>query len=267
MRIRAGVGALVGLLAASPVVAQDVPASLTLEQAIEIARGRNPAYLQSRNDQVQADWDVREAYGQWLPSASATSGVTWQGAGEQQFGTLTLGDLGFADLPSYYLSSYGLSVGMNLSLATLVGPSQAKASRGATEARIRLAESNLVSQVTSAYLDVLRQQEALRLAQQQLENSQFNLRLAQGRLEVGAATPIDVGQAEVQVGRAEVTVLQARNAIATGRMRLLQQLGVRVDQDVDLATTFELSEPTWTLDELLGMAMERNPTLDAARRS
>ncbi len=267
MRICAGVGALLGLLAASPMTAQPVPASLTLEQAIEIARGNNPTYLQSRNDQVQADWDVREAYGQWLPSASANSSLTWQGAGEQQFGTLTLGDLGFADLPSYYLSSYGLSLGMNLSLATLVGPSQAKAARGATEARIRLAESNLVSQVTGAYLEVLRQQEGLRLAEQQLENAQLNLRLAQGRLEVGAATPIDVGQAEVQVGRAEVTVLQARNAIATGRMRLLQQLGVSVNQEVTLTTTFELTQPTWTLDELLGRAMERNPTLDATRRS
>ncbi|HAC05636.1 MAG TPA: type I secretion protein TolC, partial [Gemmatimonadetes bacterium] len=58
----------------------------------------------------------------------------------------------------------------------------------------------------------LRQQEGLRLAEQQLENSRFNLRLAQGQLEVGQVTPIDVGQAEVQVGRSEVTELQARNA-------------------------------------------------------
>lgn len=267
MRIRLGLGALLGLLAAVPVAAQTVPASLTLERAIEIARSSNPAYLQSQNDQVQADWDVRQAYGQLLPSASASSGVTWQGAGEQQFGTLTLGDLGFGGLPSYYLSSYGVNVGMSLSLATLVAPSGAKAQRGAVAARIRSAEASLVSQVTSAYLDVLRQQEGLRLAQQQLENAQVNLRLAQGRLEVGTATPIDVGQAEVQVGRAEVGVLQARNAVATGRMRLLQQMGVSVDQAMELSTTFPLSEPGWTLEELEGTALERNPGLEATRRT
>ncbi|MHB1192497.1 MAG: TolC family protein [Longimicrobiales bacterium] len=268
MRIRAGLGALlVGLLAAVPVAAQKVPASLTLERAIEIARSNNPTFLQTQNDQVLADWDVRQAYGQLLPSASANSGVTWQGAGEQQVGTLTLGDLGFGNLPSYYLSSYGINVGMSLNLATLVAPSGAKAQRGAVVARIRAAEAALVSQVTGAYLEVLRQQEGLRLAQQQLENAQISLRLAQGRLEVGSATPIDVGQAEVQVGRAQVGVLQTRNAVATGRMRLLQQMGVSVDQEVELGTTFPLSEPTWTLEELEGTALERNPSLDATRRS
>ncbi len=267
MRIRAGLGALVGLLAVMPVAAQTVPASLTLERAIEIARSNNPAYLQTQNDQVQADWDVRQAYGQLLPSASANSGVTWQGAGEQQFGTLTLGDLGFGDLPSYYLSSYGINLAMSLNLATVLGPSQAKAVRGATTARVRAADAALVFQVTGAYLDVLRQQEALRLALKQLENGQLNLRLAQGRLEVGSATPIDVGQAEVQVGRAEVGVLQARNALATGRMRLLQQLGVPVDQETELGTAFPLAEPTWTLEELESTALARNPSLDATRRS
>ncbi len=267
MRIRAGVGVLVGLLAAVPVSAQKVPASLSLEEAVEIARANNPTYLQSQNDQVQADWDVRQAYGQLLPSASANSSVTWQGAGEQQFGTLTLGDLGFGDLPSYYLSSYGINVGMSVSLASLLGPSQAKAARGAVTARVRAAEANLVLQVTAAYLEMLRQQEGLRLARQQAENAQLNLRLAQGRLEVGTATPIDVGQAEVQVGRAEVGVLQARNAVATARMRLLQQLGVSVDQEMELETAFPLSEPRWTLEELEGTALARNPTLDATRRS
>lgn len=267
MRIRTGAGVLLGLLAAIPVTAQQVPRALTLERAIEIARANNPTYLQTRNDQQLADWDVRQAYGQWLPSASGNSSVTWQGAGEQQFGTLTLGDLGFGDLPSYYLSSYGISLGLNVSLATLVGPSQAKAQRGATEARGRLADATLVSQVTAAYLEALRQRETLRLAEQQLENASFNLRLAQGRLEVGAATPIDVGQAEVQVGRAEVGVLQARNAVATARMRLLQQLGSDVEQEVELATTFPLGEPDWALDPLMDMALRRNPTLDAARRS
>lgn len=268
MRIRARFWAVAGLLFALPLGAQQVPASLSLADALDIARANNPTYLQARNDEVQADWDVKQAYGQLLPSVSANSAVTWQGAGEQQLGGgVTLGDLGFGDLPSYYLSSYGLNVGLNLSLATVLAPSQAKAARGATTARIRVAEATLVSQVTTAYLEVLRQREGLRLAEQQLENSRFNLRLAQGQLEVGAATPIDVGQAEVQVGRAEVVVLQARNAVATSRMRFLQRLGLPVDQELDFTTTFPLSEPSYSLEDLLDVALDRNPNLDATRMS
>jgi len=268
MRIRACIGAAVLFAVAAPLGAQQtVPEALSLEDALRIARRNNPTYLQAENDKYQADWDVRQAYGQLLPTASASSSVSWQGSGEQQFGTLTLSDLGFGNQPSYYQSSYRVGLTYFLSYGTLLGPSQAKAQRRTTEALIDLSASSLVSQVTTAYLEVLRQQEAVRLAQQQLENSRFNLRLAQGQLEVGQVTPIDVGLAEVQVGRSEVGVLQARNAVETGRMRLLQQMGVSVAQQIELSTSFELSRPSWDLDDLMARARDGNPTLRARNRS
>jgi len=254
------------LLLVTPLQAQEeVPERLSLEQALEIARSANPSFRQVRNDEILADWDVRQAYGRLFPQASASGSVGWQGTGEQQFGTLTLGDLGFGNQPSYYTSSYRLGLNYTLDWATLKGPSQAKANRRTTLAQIDVAESNLVSQVTSAYVEMLRQQEAVRIAELQLENSEFNLRLAQGQFEVGAVTGIDVGQAEVQVGRSEVQVLQARNGLETARMRLLQQLGQPIGADFVLETPFELSEPTWDLDELHGLAVEDNPTLRQRR--
>jgi outer membrane protein len=269
MRIRAGTLAVAALLVTVSAAAQEaVPPELSLQQALDIARRNNPTYLQAANDKDVADWDVKQAWGQLLPSASASSGVSWQGPGEQQLvGGLTLGDLGFGGQPSYYFSSYRIGLSYSLNWSTILGPSQAKAQRNATTARIRQSEATLVTQVTQGYLDVLRQQEGVRLAQQQVENAQYNLRLAQGRLEVGAATPIDVGQAQVQVGRAQVGVLQAQNALATARMRLLQRMGVSVDQDVSLTTTFDLSEPTWSLQGLYDGALRNNPGLLAARSS
>jgi outer membrane protein len=262
--------ALASLLACPPASAmaqQTVPASLTLDEALDIARGNNPAFLQARNDERLADWDVRQAYGALLPTASASTGVSWQGAGEQRFGSLTLGDLGFANQPSYYFSNYNIGLGYSLDWATIIGPSASKAGREVTRAQIQLADATLVSQVTNAYVEVLRQREALGVAEVQLENSRFNLRLAEGQLEVGSVTPIDVGQAEVQVGRAEVTVLQTRNALETARMRLLQQLGLPVVQDFEIATAFQLSEPRWELDELGRLALAENPTLQVRRTS
>jgi outer membrane protein len=268
MSICARAVVLIAAMATAPIAAQEaVPSSLSLADALEIARSNNPSFLQTRNDEALADWDVRAAYGALLPSASAGSGVSWQGAGEQRFGSLTLGDLGFGGQPSYYFSSYNIGLNFSLDWAKLKRPSQARAQRGATVAQIRVAGTNLASAVTNAYVDLLRQQEGLRLAEQQLESSRFNLRLARGQLEVGQVTPIDVGQAEVQVGRSEVAELQARNALSTSRIRVLQQLGLSVSQDFELSTEFELSEPTWTLEELTDMALRQNPSLEASRRS
>lgn len=245
-----------------------VPSRLSLEQALEIAQANNPRFRQTRNDAELADWDVREANSLFLPQATASAGVQWQGAGEQQFaGGLTLGDLGFTDQPSYYTSNYRLGLSYSINWATIKGASRAKANRRVTDAQIDVAESNLRTQVTNEYLEVLRRQEALRVSRLQLENSEYNLRLAQAQLLVGSVTGIDVGQAEVQVGRSRVQVLQAENALATGRIRLLQQLGQSLEHPFELSTGFELSAPRWSVAELTGLAREQNPTLSSQRRS
>jgi outer membrane protein TolC len=256
------------ILLAAPVAAQEVvPASLSLGEAIEIARTTNPGFLQTRNDQALADWDVRQAWGALMPTVSASGGLSWRGAGETQLGGLTLGDLGFGNQPSYYGSSYSLGIGYSLNWSTILGPRQSKAQRTVTMAGISVADAVLVSQVTTAYVELLRQTDAVRIAELQLENNSFNLRLAQGQLEVGQVTPIDVGQAEVLVGRSEVTVLQARNRLATSRMRLLQLLGLPVDQPFETTTTFELTEPTWDIETLTAVAFGGNPELLRRRSS
>ena len=53
-------------------------------------------------------------------------------------GRISLSDLGFGNLPSYYTSSYSVGLAYNLSYSTLLGPSQAKAQRRATHAFIRI---------------------------------------------------------------------------------------------------------------------------------
>ena len=258
---------LFAVLAAAPGIhAQTgVPSSLTLDDAIQIAAANNPIYLQSTNDERVADWDVRNAYSGFLPSVFASGGVSWQGGGEQQFGSLTLGDLGFSNQPSYYFSNYGLNLSLGFSFSDLKAPAQAKASRRATLAAKESANHQLVSQVTGAYIDVLRQLEGLRLAESQLEDSQQNLELARGQFEVGAVTSIDVGSAEIQVGRSEVGVLQAENAVENSRRRLLLQLGVTGDPAFELSTSLVLAEPAWEAEALVEMALAGNPGVAASR--
>jgi len=259
--------ALVFLTTPAPATAQTGSEDLSLDRALELARANNPGFQATRNDRSVAEWDLRSAYGALAPSASLGGGVSWQGAGQQRLGSITLDELGFGGQPSYYFSSYNVGLNYQLSGRTLLAPSQAKASLAATDAQISIARINLQTQVTQAYLEALRQRDGVDLAQQELERARFNLRLAQGQAEVGTATPLDVRQAEVQVGRAEVSLLQAQNGAQTARLRLLQQLGVDLHRDVTLTTEFQVQEPTWSEDQLLDMAMADNPTLESRRRS
>ena len=256
---------MAGALPASVTGQEQVPASLTLEEALQVALRNNPGLQAVRNDIAVANWNLNSAYGSWLPSASLSSSLSWQGAGEQRFGSITLDQLGFQDQPSYLFSSYNAGLNFSMDGRTLMAPGQAKRNRDATHAQVRTAEAGLRLNVTKAYLEILRQIEGLTLAGQELARAQVNLRLAQGRQAVGSGNAIDVQQAEVNVGRAQITLIQSRTGVHTSRIRLLQQLGVSLNAEPSLETTFAVTEPSWTTDGLYELAMGGNPDLQAMR--
>ena len=242
-----------------------VPYNLSLAQAIEIAQNNNPAIHSVRNDENIADWAVKSAYGSLIPNATTSGGANWQGSGEQQFGSLTAGQLGFANQPSYLFSSYSVGLNYNISGAALMAPGQAKANREATRAQVAQAETTLVLEVTQSYIEVLRQIEQSRVSEQQLDRARFNLELARARFEVGTATAVDVAQAEVALGRAEVSVLQVENSLSNARIRLLQKMGVALDNDFITTTQFSLSIPNWNSEELYDLGIQQNPNLQSLR--
>jgi len=242
-----------------------VPSTLTLPEALDIAKESNPSFRAAQNDLSAADWAVRSAYGDWLPSADISTGASWQGSGEQNIGGFTSEDLGITGQPSYYFSNYRLGAQYSMNGRTLLAPGQAKAQRSATVSSIDNAAAQLAFAVTQAYLGVLRQEEGLALALQELERAQLNLRLAQGQLEIGTATRVEVTQAEVAVGRAQVGVLQAENAVRTTKLRLTQQLGLEPSVDYALTSDFELAVPEWSEDQLRSLALSENPQLAALR--
>jgi outer membrane protein len=249
-----------------PLLAQEsVPASLSLEEAVRIAHRNSPLLQADLNNAEVAEWNIKAAYGSLIPSASASSSFSWQGSGEQQVGSVTLSELGFGNQPSYYFSSYRLGISYTLDGRVLMALPQAKADREAQVAQGQASSAQVAFLVTQAYLEVLRQEEGLTLARQELERAEGNLRLAQGRLEVGSGTPLDTRQAEVAVGRARVSVLVSENAVRTGKFRLAQQMGLDPQDGFTMATTFDLAEPGWTESELMPMALEWNPSLRGLR--
>lgn len=272
MRIPRGVPTLLlvlgSLLPVDVLAAQAEPGNgLSLEEAIALARRNNPGYLASTNDRGVAEWDVRQARGALAPSASVSGSVGWQGTGAESFGSFTSEQLGFADQPSIFSSSYSLGVSYQMDLATLVRPGQAEASRDRTVSDIRVAALDLDRRVILAYLEVLRQNEEVTLAEQELERARFNLRLASAQRDVGTVTPLDVQQAEVQAGRAEVTLLTAQNQLRTSRLRLNQTMGVDLYRPVEPTTAFGLTPPEWTEEELHARAVRSNPALESRRHA
>ncbi len=255
---RAVAGALTLLaLAATTLVGQQISETLTFEEALRVARDNNPVFQSTRNDRPAADWQVREAYSAFLPTASANSSLTYLEGGAQRFGTVDLGVSG----TDYYQSFYSLSFNWQLNGNTIFGLPAARANQRATDARIDASQFNLESQVALAYMTVLRARDGVDVAQRQLDRALQNRRIVTSRVTSGAAAGTDGKQAEVDEGRAEVGVIQARRQYRESMALLAEALGVTLDEDVTLASEFDVFEPEWSRESLMKMALSSHPSL------
>ncbi len=238
-------------------------APLTLEQAIELARQNNPIFLQSVNALGPANWGVKAANANtFLPNADLSFGAAWQDAGQQRLGGATFPQ------PSVLISNYSFNLSYTLSGSTLFHPGQRKAEREAARRGVDDADLQLRTQVTFAYLEVLRLQARAVQAERELRRSEEHLRLAEAREEVGAGTRLETMQADVTRGRAEVDLVLAENAARVSKLRLVQTLGVQLPaEQIELVSEFPIFEPQMDMNALVNDALTRHPSLISERAS
>lgn len=194
-------------------MSQERQATLTLEEAVSPARRHNPNYLMQKNDEIEAEWQVREAYGAFLPSATSSLTLGYQGEGTPRLGIFTGADLGLSRTPAYYSSGYSLGLSYRLSGASFFQLGQQRAHRRAVEARSEAADFQLTAEVTRRYLAVLRAQDAVQLAEQELARAEDVLTLARARFEVGAAMALEPCRRRSSTARPGSPLLQARNQL------------------------------------------------------
>jgi outer membrane protein len=255
-----------GLLCAAGAASaqQRVPATLSLADALSIARDHNPAYRQVINNRGPAAWATRNAFANLLiPQVTAQGTLGYSGTGSQRFLTSN-----FSQSYATVSSSYSLGLDWTISGATLSQPGLRHAELSAADADINGALATLDAGVTQEYLTVLQTRDNVGVAEQLLGRDQEFLRLAQARYDVGQATLIDVRQAQVALGQAEVGLLRAQTAQRVEKLRLFEQMGVSAPTAVDsvqLTDTFAIANPAWKLEDLLSMAEAQNPSLAALR--
>jgi outer membrane protein len=235
-------------------------ATMTIEQAMDLARRNNPLLQQTLNNRIGAQAAVRSAYGSLLPTADASFNMSRQQGGQQIFSGTSLG--ASSDVNQ---SSYEIGFGYRLNSATLITPSLQRANRDAVEADITGATETLRSDVSQQYLTALQAEANADLQDSLVVASQQELVLAQAREIVGSGTQLDVQRAEVALGIQKVAALKARNQIDIEKLRLSQLIGIQPQTDVKLTSQFTVTPVRQTLQELVSLAQQQNPSVLALR--
>src|SRR5258706_4348786 len=234
--------------------------TLTIEQAVELARRNNPELQQTQNNRIGARAAVRSAYGALLPSADASLSAQRQQGDRRILSGRSLG--ASSDVNQ---SSYQIGVNYRINSATLITPSLQRANRDAVEADITGASETLRGNVRQQYLASLQAEATADLQDTLVVASQQELILAQAREIVGSGTQLDVQRAEVALGLQQVQALRARSQVDIEKLRLFQLMGIPQPQNVKLVSQFPITPTSLNLQDLIQSAHRQNPGVLALR--
>jgi outer membrane protein TolC len=216
-----------------------IQVTVSLQDALDQARAMSPALRQVLNNQRPADWAVRNAWSTlFLPSLTASSGLSYTGTGESRFGG------GLTNrAPAFVSSNYFLGLNWGLSGRTVTGPGLQKANSRAVEADINNADVSLKGDITDQYLAVLQATAQVEVARQQVGRNQIFLDLAEARFQLGQATLLDVRQAEATHAQSRSNLIVAEQTENAAKLEMFRRMGIHPPisiQSIGFSSTFDL---------------------------
>lgn len=247
-----GLCATIGIAQISPVGAE------TLNEAIAEAYRNNPSLKAEQADARASDEVVAQARAQYGPSISARASY---GYTENRFVPSTIAPRvnGFGTEYSVMLSQPLFTSGrLTANLA------QATAGQGISRETMRSAGLTLLSDVVNVYVGVLRDQQLVEIAQQNVDILSGQFEQTSARYKARFATVTDLNQTENRLafGRAQLEI--ARGNLLGSRNSYRNVIGHYPGQ---LAPVTPLQALPATLDDALLLADRQNPNLEIARLS
>nr|WP_321983565.1 TolC family outer membrane protein [uncultured Lichenicoccus sp.] len=254
---------LVGLIAAAPHAAraetapaiQLPPSPMSLMQALDATYDGNPRLLAARAQLRQTDEGVPTALAGWRPRLYLEGQI---GLGVYQNRSDTL------HYPEHRApQDYELSLTQTLYASGRVSDALAIAKVRVLAQRATLAasEQQVLLAAGSAYLDVVRDREILRLDSREEAVLARTLRANGVELAAGDITQADVAQSEARLDRQRAATAAAAAEVTAAEAAFEDTVGVQPGDVVLPETDFNLPA---TETEALGLAQDANPALQAA---
>jgi outer membrane protein len=240
-------GLMAGL--AGPVAAE------TLADAIGLAYQTNPTLREQRANLRALDETVIQALSGYRPEVGLSASVA---RSSTEYGGLSFS----AGEASSASASITLSQPLYTGGRVRAQISAAQADIEAGRQTLRTVEAGILTQVVQAYVDVRRDIEAQRIADENVSVLQRQLDEARARFEVGEITRTDVAQAEARFAAARASQANARAQLAISRSNYKAVVGQapgELEPEPSLAGL--LPE---TIETAFDMADQNNPALLSA---
>ncbi len=223
---------VLALLAATIASAQT--RTLTLDQARQIALERNLSVAQAQNNVEAAQASVMAATGDYLPTLSASGGWTRN----QTEGPVTIGGVVIPNTKAvfnYFNTSLNLNYTVFNGFAREGNYTRSSANAIAAEHTAARTRQGIVFQVEAAYLNVLRNEQLVKVSEENLKRDQRQLERIMESNRVGALSRADVYRQQSQVAADELNLITAQNNYNKAKADLLALIGLDVNDEYVIA--------------------------------
>ncbi|CUU00738.1 outer membrane protein [Candidatus Thermokryptus mobilis] len=245
---------------------------LTLNDCVKIALENNTEIKRAEYSVQSQSASVLQAYGVFLPNLNLSG--NWNRTRRESDLTFIpgLGTVPFRT--SQTLNSFSTSVSTSILLfngfANFASLSRARSSYLSADYNLRRTMQTVVFQTQQLYLNVLRNKQLLKVAQDNLKRSQRQLERILEANRVGSVSLADVYKQEVQVGNDELQLIRTQANYDKAKADLLVYLGLiptdeyefedpSIQLEIDTTEFSALRERIKNLDELIAVALDRRP--------
>lgn len=235
----------------------------TLTDALALAYQTNPTLQAQRANQRVTDEGVVQAKTAFRPSLSGTADYS---ASRVDYAN-TQGNFLTGTYDKLTRSASGASLALSQPLYTggraSAGLSAAQADVMAGREDLRSVEQSVLGQVIQAYVDVRRDQERLRIAQENVNVLSRQLDESNARFEVGEITRTDVAQSEARLASARASLSSVQALLAGSRASYAAVVGQNptdLTQEPSLAGLLPAG-----VEQAFDLVDQNNPSIQAAR--
>ncbi len=207
---------------------------------MKIALRENLQIQQQRNLLSVAEAERAQAYAQFAPS------VSFEAEGSKIYGRQfdnTAAD--FTDEASRLSGGIGASLPIFNGLRNIQQVKQAQASAASQLHTIGQTQQDVIFNVSQQYLQVLLNQELLRIAKANVEQQNELLTSVEAFVEAGTQNIADLYNQEAETKRIALTVVEAENALAISKVQLIRIL------QIDPFRTWAFEEPSMSVSKIV----------------
>ncbi|MBS4035525.1 MAG: TolC family protein [Ignavibacterium sp.] len=212
---------------------------ISLDDAIRIALQKNTSLKQIDNNILTFESSKRAAFGNFLPTLSASGSWDWT-RNENAASVMSIAGFNF-DIPESITESRTFSLGINSNIVLFDGLSnyaalsQSENNLESASLLLERTKQEIVFRTISLYYSIVEIEQLLNVRTEDVKQQQKTLETIEERNRLGAVTLADVYQQQVQLGNAELEVIRAQNSLESAKSSLLFFLGIDVLEEYEFS--------------------------------